>query len=137
MPPPSPPEPPIFFVDRSLGGKIVPNALASAGWLIERHDDHFGHKTADTAWIQSVGKRGWIILTADQRIRYNPPEKAALLASGTHTFLLAGRKDLTGAEMAAAFVAAQSRIHHVLATRAPPGLFKVYQDGRVELWLTD
>jgi len=137
LPTPLLPEPPVFFVDRSLGGKIVPTSLIAAGWRIERHDDHFRHNTADTVWISAVGKRGWIILTADQRIRYNPPEKAALLASGTHTFLLAGRKDHTGVEMAAAFVAAQSGILHAIATRKPPALFKVYGDGRVELWLTE
>lgn len=133
--PPSPPEPPVFFIDRSLGGKIVPRALAVAGWAIQRHDDHFAQGTADTAWIHTVGRRGWIILTGDQRIRYNPLEKAALLAFGTHTFLLAGRMDRTGAEMATAFIAAESGILHAIATHRPPAIFKVYQDGRVELWL--
>lgn len=110
--------------------------LATAGWSVERHDDHFEDDTADTAWIHDVGGRGWMILTADQRIRYNPPEKAALLASGTHTFLLAGRKDHTGTEMATAFITAQSGIRHATATHKPPAVFKVHHDGRVELWLT-
>jgi hypothetical protein len=133
--PPSPPDHPVFFVDRSLGGKIVPTALRVAGWAVERHDDHFPDDTADTAWIQEVGRRKWIILTADQRVRYNPPEKAALLASGTYTFLLASRKDFTGAEMAATYVAAKSAILHAIANHRPPAIFKVYQNGRVDLWL--
>jgi hypothetical protein len=122
-------------VDRSLGGKVVPTALAGAGWLVERHDAHFKDNTADTTWIHSVGQRGWIILTGDQRIRYNPPEKAALLASGTHAFMLAGPKDFTGAEMAATFIAAQGAMLRAIEKHRPPALFKVYQDGRVVLWL--
>lgn len=115
---------------------MVPTALAAAGWLVERHDDHFKANTADATWIHSVGQRGWIILTGDQRIRYNPPEKAALLASGTHAFMLAGRKDFTGAEMAATFIAAQGSILRAIEKHRPPALFRVYQAGRVELWLT-
>ena len=40
-----------------------------------RHDDIFPQNTLDTVWLTAVGKAGWFVLTADQRIRYNPLEK--------------------------------------------------------------
>ena len=133
---PAQPEPRVFFVDRSLGGKIVPTKLRDAGWKVEHHDDHFADDTPDTTWISEAGRRGWIILTADERIRYKPVEKAALLASGTLTFLLASRKGLTGAEMAEAFLSVQVSIINAIIRQRPPAIFKVYAaERRIELWV--
>jgi hypothetical protein len=133
---PTPPEAPAFFVDRSLGGKVVPGRLRDAGWLVERHDDHFAADTPDPEWIAGAGNRGWIILTADERIRYNPLEKAAFLTSGTLIFLLGNRKSMTGAEMAEAFIAAEKSIFNAIARQAPPAIFKVSVSARrAELWI--
>lgn len=67
---PTPTEPrPTFFVDRSLGARDVPEALRSAGVLVEVHDDHFAPDTPDIVWLAEVGARGWIVLTKDSRIR--------------------------------------------------------------------
>ena len=100
--------------------------LKDAGWRVERHDDHFPADTPDEHWIGVVGKRGWFILTADDRLRYNPTEKAALLSSGTLTFILAGRKNLTGAEMGGAFRAVKAAIFAAIESEPPPAIFKVY-----------
>jgi hypothetical protein len=124
-------------VDRSLGGKVVPSKLRAAGWRIERHDDHFPENTPDTKWIAEVGRRGWVILSADARIRYRPAEKIALLNSGTLTFLLASRKGMTGPEMADAFIAVQTSIAKIIARQKPPAIFKIYAaESRVELWVS-
>jgi hypothetical protein len=129
-------ETPVFFVDRSLDGKIVPTKLREAGWKVEHHDDHFSDNTPDTTWISEAGRHGWIILTADERIRYKPAEKAALLDSGTLTFLLASRKGLTGVEMADAFLSVEVSIINAIAKQRPPAIFKVYAvERRVELWV--
>ncbi len=111
----------------------MPARLRADGWLVERHDDHFAAATPDPEWIAEAGKRGWIILTADERIRYNPLEKAAYLNSGTLVFLLANRKSATGAEMADAFIAARTSI----ARQNPPAIFKVsVSERRAELWIS-
>ncbi len=115
----------------------MPGRLREAGWLVERHDDHFAADTPDPEWITGAGKRRWIILTADERIRYNPLEKAAFLASGTLIFLLANRKSMTGAEMADAFIAAQISIVNAIARQEPPAIFKVsVSERRAELWIS-
>ncbi len=50
-----------------------------------------------------AGSRGWIVLTKDERIRYRPNERRALLRSGVRAFILTGR-NLTGEEMGEVFV---------------------------------
>lgn len=103
---------------------------------MEHHDNHFSDDTPDTTWIAEAGRRGWIILTADERIRYKPTEKAALLASGTLTFILASRKGLTGMEMAEAFLSVQSSIFNAISKQRPPAIYKVYGgERRIELWM--
>ena len=85
-----------FFVDRSLGAHDVPDALRTAGALVECHDDHFAPDTPDTAWLAEVGARGWVVLTKDSRIRRHPMELQALLAANVAAFMLT-TTDLTGA----------------------------------------
>jgi hypothetical protein len=109
---------PIFFIDRSLGSTVVFEALCRAKWKVERHDDHFSPTTEDTVWIRFAGVQGWIILSADQRIRYNPEERRALIESGTLAFLLAGGNNQTGEEMAAGFLKAEAKNWSGAALRA-------------------
>jgi hypothetical protein len=126
---------PVFFIDRCLGSGVVFDALRKAGWSVKRHDDHFPPGTEDTEWIKGAGQNGWIILSADGRIRYNPAEKKALMESGTLAFLLAGGNNRKAIEMAAGFLKAQVKILRLIKKQRPPGIFKVYpNDGRVILW---
>jgi PIN like domain len=45
-------------------------ALRVAGAQIEVHDDHFPQDAPDELWLPEVGRRGWAVLTKDDRIRY-------------------------------------------------------------------
>jgi predicted nuclease of predicted toxin-antitoxin system len=111
--PSRPPESYIFFVDRSLGKYVVANALRAAGAVAEAQDDHFQPDAADEEWLAEVGQRKWIVLTKDNRLRYHPREKAALLRHGVRAFILTAR-DLRGEEMGLAFVKALPRIEKFL-----------------------
>jgi len=62
-------DPLIFFLDRSLGKHIVADALRQAGAEVQLHDDYFSQDARDEEWLQEVGRRGWIVLTKDDRIR--------------------------------------------------------------------
>ena len=52
------PEKITFFVDRSLGSQIVPNALRQAGATVEIHDDHFSADEEDLVWLQEWTQSG-------------------------------------------------------------------------------
>lgn len=92
------PEPWVFFVDRSLGGKVLAHALRALGERVEVHDDHFPKDATDEIWLADVGAKGWVILSKDDRIRRNPVERQALLTAGVAAFFL-GRSDLRGDQL--------------------------------------
>lgn len=66
--PDSPPDKPVYFIDRDTGGRVLAAALRSEGYRAERHDDHFDQDTPDPFWIRKVAQRGWVILTCDRNI---------------------------------------------------------------------
>src|SRR5438094_3502495 len=67
----------VYFVDRYLGRRIVPEALRQAGMRVEVHDDHFAADAPDVQWIAVGGQRGWVVLTKDERIRRRSSELTA------------------------------------------------------------
>lgn len=114
---------PRFFVDRSLGGVVVPRLLRDSGFDIETMRERYGEDVAqeidDATWLADIGRDGLVVLMKDKRIRTRPAEQAAVVTYGVRCFCIA-RGNLTGPEMAALFVAAKDRI---VAASAEPGPF--------------
>ena len=127
-----PPDPLVFFIDRSLCRNIVAQALRQIGETVEIHDDHFAPDAKDEDWLGEVAKRGWIVLTKDDRIRYRITERTAIESAKGRAFVLASTQ-LQGSEMAAAFVKALPRIKRLVAGRAPPFIARVSRAGNVSL----
>lgn len=96
------------------------------------HDDHFARDEEDRSWLRAVGKRGWVVLTKDQRLRYRPLEIAALRTSGARVFVLTAG-NLRGAEIAAAFLAALPAIRRLLLTKPGPFVARVSRAGQVSV----
>ena len=70
---PKPPAPqPEFFVDRSLGRHIVADAIRALGYVVHAMADVYpdgeDQRVADTRWIADTDRRGWVVLTKDERI---------------------------------------------------------------------
>jgi hypothetical protein len=123
----------VFFSDRDLGRQF-PTILLAAGVRIERHDDHFHPDTQDGEWIGEVGRRHWIAISRDARIRYSPLALSVLMESGTKLFVLVGKLKTT--EAAATFLKWRERI--VSTTLEERGAFiaKIRRDG-VHVWLRE
>ncbi len=121
-----------LFIDRSLGQRVVPEALRAVGALVEIHDDHFPSDTHDDVWLTEVSSRGWVVLTKDKAIRYRKNEKAAVDAAAGRLFVLTAG-NITGAEIAKAFVVALPRIRRLVANQAPPFIATVSGSGTVSL----
>lgn len=111
---------------------MVPDALRAIGEHVELKTDHFPQDAKDEDWVPVVGKRGWIILSADHQIKHNLIELVALLKSNTHSFLLP-RGDLTGPEMAHAFVIAMPQMKGIIASVPPPLVATVSPSGNVRV----
>jgi predicted nuclease of predicted toxin-antitoxin system len=126
-----PPEPFTWFVDRSLGRKIVVD-LRAAGFQVEEHSEHFADDAPDAEWLAEVGRRGWVVLTKDKAVRRNALELAAILASEVVCFSL-GHGNLKAEQMAQAFVVARSRMEKVLRRYDPPMTASVTSMGHVSV----
>ena len=127
-----PPDGTVFFIDRSLGTEPIRTELSKAGLVVEIHDDHFARDEEDRVWLRTVGERGWVVLTKDQRLRYRPLEIAALRASKARVFVLTAG-NLRGIEIAAVFVVALPRICKVLHSAPGPFVARVTQSGHVKV----
>jgi predicted nuclease of predicted toxin-antitoxin system len=135
---PSLPEPLVFFVDRSLGRRVIPNALRDAGARVEVHDDHFSQDAKDQVWLAEAGKRGWVVLTKDKHLRYRAVETNALMSAKVRAFVLTARGDLSGAEIGQIFVKALSTMRRLCATGSGrPFVAHVSRDGSVSIMKTD
>lgn len=102
----------VFFIDRSLGRKKLAAALRAAGAVVEVHDDHFAPDAPDVEWLREVGARGWAVLTADKRIRYNNLERRALIGAGVQAFVLTSR---AGPDTGQIFVSALRKMERLCA----------------------
>ena len=133
----------VYFTDRDLG-KRFPEILKSGGLTVERHADHFAHDTPDETWLEAVGKRGWIALTHDRRIRYKPNERDAVMRRGVALLVIVGAAPFP--DLAREFMTSIPAVQHFLRRHRPPFIAKVYRPspaetarhggapGRVELW---
>jgi PIN like domain len=134
LPSESPPE---FFVDRSLGRHIVPDALRAVGVVVHVMADVYGERIgqglADAEWLGDAGAEGWVVLMKDDKIRYRPAELESLTTSGVRALCLTNA-NLRGAEMAQRFVDQLPKIMRIATERPGPYIYGVYADGVRALW---
>lgn len=119
----------VFFIDRSLGRKQVAQALREAGATVEVHDDHFPQTTPDVEWLAEVGRRGWVVLSKDERIRRTRIERAALEAARVRAFFLT-QQDITGQEMAELFSNALPGMTKRAVSEPAPFIFTISHSGK-------
>jgi len=126
---------PTFFVEAGLGAYRVPDALEAAGASVERHRDHLPADAPDADWIRLAAGRGWVALTKDRfhMMKGDRLEREAIHASGLRVFALRSA-NLTGDEMAHAFVRALPRMRAMAASHRGPFIARVHRDGRVKMW---
>jgi len=130
----------VIFLDRCLGKSVIAGKLRAAGLTVVTHFEEFPQTESlaeadDSTWLKEIGSRGWVILTKDQHFDRNQIELAGLLASGAPCFVLTGG-NMTGDQMADAFLRAMPSIARMLAKYAPPFVARVTAAGAVQLHLT-
>ncbi|MGH2595887.1 MAG: hypothetical protein ACRDH7_07980 [Actinomycetota bacterium] len=126
--------PPELFCDRSLGGRIVPDALrraAGSDVSVIAHDDRFAQDTDDAVWLADRGRRGSIVLTKDERIRRRSGETNVIVAAGVRCFCLHPSRDLTGKQMGEVLVRALPRILVIAAAQVGGYVKTIDRSGRI------
>jgi hypothetical protein len=128
------PDGPVFFIDRCLGRIVVAEALRAIGEHVELHHNHFEQAATDQQWLVPAGKRGWVVLTKDRHIKTNQIEIASLIQANVACFNLVSA-EMSGPDMAAAFVAAMRDMKRMLMRIQRPFVANVSRSGRVDLLL--
>jgi predicted nuclease of predicted toxin-antitoxin system len=121
-----------LFLDRNLGKQIIADALRQAGADVRVHDDHFSPNARDEEWLSEVGRRQWVVLTKDTRIRHREIERIALMSARVRAFVLTA-KNLQGPEMANIFVTALPAIQRFATKHTPPFIAKITRSGKVSV----
>jgi hypothetical protein len=83
----------------------VPDALRGAGLDGRVHDDLSPQGTEDVVWLHDAGAHRWVVLTRDDRIRYNQLEREAALAAKLRFYSITS-SSLKGDEAAALILSA-------------------------------
>ncbi len=126
------PNPLTFFVDRSLGRIKVVEALRAANQAVVLHEDVFPQNAKDRAWLAEAGRNAWVVLSKDKHIQTRPNELAALLEAGVAAFVLTSG-NVTGQQMAAAYVAALPKMIRMLESHERPFVARITTAGDVAL----
>ena len=130
---PSQPEDLVLYLDENLcNSKSILLTLTELGVRFERHLDHFPRGAPDESWLPLVGAKGWALLTADKRIRYNLLEKRALAKNSVREFVFASG-NLSGDDMARALRTASAKIHRLCRKYKPPFVASITKNGEVHL----
>lgn len=113
---------PELFLDRSLGRRQVPDLLRAAGLRLRTLAEVYGipadETIADVDWLTRAGRERWIVLMKDERIRYRPAERAALVNHRVRAFCLTSG-NLRAAEMAQLYIAVLDKLTVACAARGP------------------
>ena len=122
---------PDLFLDRSLGRRQVPALLREAGLRLHTLAEVYGvpadEDVADTQWLGLAGQRGWPVLMKDERIRYRPSERAAVVTHCVQAFCLTGG-NLRAAAMAEQYLTVIGDLAQA-CTRPGPFLYAVSARG--------
>lgn len=86
----------------------------------------------DREWLIHAGKNEWVVLTKDRQIKSNQIEIAALISASTACFNLVSA-NMTGSEMAKAFLAAMHDMKRMLVKIDRPFVANVTRAGGVNL----
>ncbi len=126
---------PVFFTDRDLGPSVA-RELTAGGLAIETYAHHFAlDNVPDVEWLRYVGEKGWIALTHNKRIRWEPDELDALMEAGVRAFFIIGKGPHP--EFARSVLATYPKIRRLIDSQKQPFAARIYQRSReVDLWVT-
>src|ERR1700693_2433196 len=127
------PEDFVLYLDENLcNSAVILETLTKLGVRFERHLSYFSRGTLDETWLPLVGKNGWVLLTADKRIRYNLLEKRALDKNRVREFVFASG-NMSGQEMARALEAALRTMRRICRRFPAPFVAAISRTGEAHI----
>lgn len=135
-PKPAQPEqrPPVFFLDRSLGRRLVAEAIAARGFaalpMAEVYPNGQDQRIPDPQWMMHADREGWTAITKDRALIR---DHADTLAETTLRLFLIPNANLSGSAMVERLMANWDAITR--RARSPgPFAYSVLPGGLVRRW---
>ena len=120
----------VIYIEESLCNcQPIQKVFEDAGIRVERHYTHFppGKRTPDHEWLTLVGRKGWIALTKDKKMRRLPLERAAIKQYEIKEFCFSSG-DLNKDEIAKILTAHLERMLKLVAKHQGPFEAALTQD---------
>jgi predicted nuclease of predicted toxin-antitoxin system len=117
-----------FFFDNNLSEKLT-KGMKAFGEDVVHLKEIFPEDAADTDLLKYIGENGLVLITRDERVRYNPGEKTALIKHKVGAFFLGG-KNLDRCKLIEQVVRNWLRIKEYARKGQPPYAFRVPPRGK-------
>jgi uncharacterized protein with PIN domain len=105
--------------------------LRAAGLQVEIHDDHFAQDAKDEEWLMFAGKKKWIVVTRDERIRYRAAARHVIRRARVRMFVLIAHGNLRIETLAEIFLKARPKTRLLATEQKPPFIAKIWRAGNV------
>jgi predicted nuclease of predicted toxin-antitoxin system len=112
-----------FFFDNNIGQNVV-KGFNEFGEDVLHLAQEFEINAKDEDWLPIVGNKGWILVTQDRRIRYNPAELKAYRVNSVGAFVLTG-KQLNRCRIIQQLVRNWPKMKELANTTRRPFLFRI------------
>ncbi len=116
-----------FFFDNNVSKKIV-EGLKAFGEEVVYLQDKFLEDSPDIEWLQYVGEKGLVLITRDEKVRWNPAEITAIKKFKVVTFFLGG-KNLNRCKLIQQVVKNWPRIKELSEKTQPPFAYRIPPTG--------
>ena len=126
-------EEPTLFLDRCLGRNHFASLLRLAGMKVEVHDNYLPQNAPDDDWIALVGRKGWVAITKDKRIRHREAELKSVKDHKARIIVLRMRI-ATIEEMANILIMARCQIALLNTKTEAPFMAKIDRGCKLQLY---
>jgi hypothetical protein len=125
---------PALLLDENLCSSDIGELLRRfpKEWQIELHSDHLSRGVSDVEVIKMCAARNWTLVSCDDRIRYVPQNKAAVLDNRVRAFMF-GKGNYQGVEYAAALIVGRGQVLNTIRRIAGPFFARIQRSGEVTL----
>ncbi len=120
----------MIFIDRSIP-KGVADALKAVRDDVRWLEDEFQHDTKESVWLPEIGKRGWLVISRDKKIRTRPGERRALVEARVGCFILAQKQNLTRWGYLKLIAASLDEMEEAFARTQKPFIYTVGRTGKL------
>lgn len=135
---PPPDDLPVIYLDENIEPETAVELREFAShWIVKVHREEHPHdptgkdeSISDVEVIKECGENGWILISADDKMRLAPENQEAAKTYGAKVFLFP-HKHLKGSQYKAAIIAGHESIVAFAKKNAPPFFARITMKGDV------